>query len=193
MEMWDRQDGETDRAYEAFAIYRDMGVSRSGGRVGAELGKSSTLIDRWRSRWDWVARVALWDRLKDQELRDETEEKRKSMLRKHADLGEKIVRLVDSKLMTYIGDDTPGVELSHKDLATWATTGTLIERKARGEPETGDSGEGQAEIDARRAYEDGILRDPEAREDAFELVERLAGYGQKRRRSESGGPGTSGE
>ena len=37
-----------------------MGQTRSGERVGRELGKSAQLIERWSAKWDWVDRVAEW-------------------------------------------------------------------------------------------------------------------------------------
>jgi len=40
MAVWDRQPGESPPAFAAFALYRDMGVSRSSARVGQEFGKS---------------------------------------------------------------------------------------------------------------------------------------------------------
>lgn len=59
--LWDRWPGETPKPWQAFTIYRDMGLDRSGAKVGDKLGKSSTLIERWSSRYRWVARVELFD------------------------------------------------------------------------------------------------------------------------------------
>jgi len=59
--LWDRWPGETPRPWQAFAIYRDMGIDRSCARVGQELGKSKTLIDRWSGKYRWVDRVQLFD------------------------------------------------------------------------------------------------------------------------------------
>lgn len=58
---WERQPGEGTKAYEAFAIYRDMGSDRSIAKVADKLGKSEALLHRWSSRYDWVRRVASWD------------------------------------------------------------------------------------------------------------------------------------
>ena len=62
-----RQRPETKRtdegaeAFEAFAIYRDMGVARSTAQVARELGKSKALMDRWSSKYAWVARAHSYD------------------------------------------------------------------------------------------------------------------------------------
>lgn len=58
---WERQQGETDKAFEAFAIYRDAGADRSIRQVAKKLNKSSTLIGKWSSKWNWVERAAAYD------------------------------------------------------------------------------------------------------------------------------------
>ena len=73
--IWQRQKGESEQAYEAFSLYRDLPhgaaisgkqslgpMPRSGVRVGQELGKSATLLERWSSRWQWVHRAEAYDR-----------------------------------------------------------------------------------------------------------------------------------
>lgn len=60
-QVWERQPEETPKAYEAFAIYRDMGSDRSLAKVGEELGKSEALMERWSAKYDWVKRAAAWD------------------------------------------------------------------------------------------------------------------------------------
>lgn len=60
---WDRSEGETDRAFEAFAVYRDQPTGhRSARLVAQELSKSAGIIARWSTEWNWVARVERWDR-----------------------------------------------------------------------------------------------------------------------------------
>lgn len=60
-QAWDRQPDETTKAFEAFAIYRDMGNDRSIAKVAEQLGKSEALLQRWSSKYEWVKRVAEWD------------------------------------------------------------------------------------------------------------------------------------
>lgn len=61
VQPWDRQPGETSKAYEAFAIYRDLGSSRSVRLVSEQLAKTQTVIKRWSSKYEWVERAAAWD------------------------------------------------------------------------------------------------------------------------------------
>ena len=55
---WERREGESNPAYEAFRAYMRV---RSTTKVAMELGKSGTLITRWCTEHDWVARVTDYD------------------------------------------------------------------------------------------------------------------------------------
>lgn len=70
-ELWERQPGETARAFEAFAVYRDMGASRSLRKTVQQLNKNLTTIAEWSSKYDWVKRVAAWDAEQDRIARVE--------------------------------------------------------------------------------------------------------------------------
>ena len=61
MQPWERQDQETDGAWRAFQIYRDLGESRSHAAVGRQVGKSRTWIGLWSTKYNWVQRAALYD------------------------------------------------------------------------------------------------------------------------------------
>lgn len=58
---WQRTKGESGKAYEAFLVYRDMGATRSLAGVAASLGKSGSLIRRWKLQWRWEVRARAWD------------------------------------------------------------------------------------------------------------------------------------
>ena len=59
--LTERREDESDQSFEAFARYRDMGANRSCAKVGYELGKSKTIMDRWSSKHNWVRRVVEYD------------------------------------------------------------------------------------------------------------------------------------
>src|SRR5438445_221547 len=62
MTTTERLPKETAKAFDAFLAYAKMGPQkRSLAAVGQALGKSTTLIEKWSSRHDWVKRAALWD------------------------------------------------------------------------------------------------------------------------------------
>lgn len=58
---WDRLKDETEKAYEAFSTYRDLGVGRTFVAVADKLHKSCTLIRRWAKRHNWEERAAAYD------------------------------------------------------------------------------------------------------------------------------------
>lgn len=58
---YNRLPDETAKAYEAFSVYRDMGMERTKEAVSEKLSKSGTLIRRWASKYNWDDRVLDWD------------------------------------------------------------------------------------------------------------------------------------
>jgi hypothetical protein len=74
---WDRQPNESAKAFEAFAIYRDMSCQRSLASAAWKLHKSRTLLERWAAAHGWVQRVAAWDAYNDRESRNELEQQRR--------------------------------------------------------------------------------------------------------------------
>lgn len=59
--LWERLETDTDKSFEAFCVYRDMGAKRSLDKVGQKLGKSKALIERWSFTHDWQKRVIAYD------------------------------------------------------------------------------------------------------------------------------------
>lgn len=60
MKAWERQEGETEKAYSAFKIYLEM-PERSRGKVAKSLKKDQSLIGRWANKYDWERRAAAYD------------------------------------------------------------------------------------------------------------------------------------
>lgn len=58
---WERQPGESEKAYEGFKAYLDMGTERSVRKVAQKLNKSLTLIGRWSSTHSWPKRARDYD------------------------------------------------------------------------------------------------------------------------------------
>jgi hypothetical protein len=59
---WERQDNESQEAWEAFGVYLEMGAQRSLAKTATHLGKSDTLMEGWSSRHKWGNRVLLYNR-----------------------------------------------------------------------------------------------------------------------------------
>lgn len=63
--IWERLPSETDKSFEAFAIYRDMGVNRSLRKLVQRLNKDSTnylrVLADWSKNHNWQERVSKYD------------------------------------------------------------------------------------------------------------------------------------
>lgn len=58
---WDRQPGESARAFAAFCVYRDDGAKRSLAAVAHKTGAKLGQISGWSGRQRWVSRVEAYD------------------------------------------------------------------------------------------------------------------------------------
>lgn len=64
---WEMLPNETDNAFEAFRIYRDLGARRSIRETGKTLGKNLTTLGEWSVKYDWPNRARAYDRWMDQQ------------------------------------------------------------------------------------------------------------------------------
>lgn len=71
IEPWERQPGEGARAFEAFVVYRDLGVNRSIRKAAQNLNKAVTTLAEWSTKHEWVKRVSAWDAEQDRIARNE--------------------------------------------------------------------------------------------------------------------------
>lgn len=129
---WEWQSTDTDKSFEAFGLYRDMGVNRSHESVANKLGKSTALISRWSRKYNWVERVRDYDKaqaeaaLKDREAllkkrRDEILENETSdyelQLRKWREFVEKTK--LHKRTHTETLDDGTKVKLMELNTSDW--------------------------------------------------------------------------
>ena len=61
VKLWEKKPKESNKAYEAFVVYRDLGSGRTFTAVAEELHKSVSLIRRWKDKWNWQERAEAWD------------------------------------------------------------------------------------------------------------------------------------
>jgi len=131
LEPWEKQKGESKKAFEAFAMYRDMGSARSYAKTAQALGKSKKLMDDWGREWYWQQRVAAWDSELDRQVREQTVQALKDMNERHikqatAFQSKALMRLNQLNEKT-INDLSPGDAIRFFEIAT------KVERLARGE------------------------------------------------------------
>lgn len=124
---WERQQGESDKAYEAFVVYRDMGSERSLRAVGQALGKSKALMERWSSKWNWPERVRQYENNLEQEAYKKAVKGVAEMQTRHI----KTAVLMQKKAVEAL-DKLDIAELSPKDIISLIKGGSTLERETRG-------------------------------------------------------------
>lgn len=138
---WERQPGERPRAYQAFAIYRELGAERSLRDTARMLGhRSPTQVERWSSANDWSRRVAAYDDYLDEEQRLENRKNLQALERGEIQLIRVLRSLALQRVLGYDGGGDPSTavaalradELSPRDVAAILREAT---RMAEARPE----------------------------------------------------------
>lgn len=127
-EPWERQDGETARAWEAFCKYRDMGPDRSLRKVVQALNKNLTTIAEWSSKYEWVKRVAAWDAEQDRIARQEQIKAIKAMRNRHAGMAKAMIVKAGRALQRI-----PDEEIKASDISRMIEVASKLERISRGD------------------------------------------------------------
>lgn len=124
---WERLVGESAPAFAAFVRYRDAGPERSLAKVAKELGKSTTLIERWSARDHWVNRVAAWEVEQDRIWREQ-------QLGHRRDVGRRQLRIANA-MQAQLVQALSRIDLSTlnaRDLGYWLDVSTKVQRQALG-------------------------------------------------------------
>lgn len=133
---WERQKGESEKAYEAFSEYRDMCEKRTYQAVAEKLQKSCTLIRRWSSQWEWKERVRAYDNELEKEARKKAVADRKAMTERHIGIAMQLQKKALEALSTLSVED-----MSAKDVKEYIKMATDLERLNRTlEEDSGKSG-----------------------------------------------------
>ena len=130
--LWERQKGETSNAYEAFCVYRDLGVKRNQPKTCEILGKNSTTISEWSVKYNWVERAEAYDDYQERREREMLEKERlndiKKMRKRHADLASAMLIKAAKALKTI-----PDEEIKASDVTRMVDVASKLERISRGD------------------------------------------------------------
>lgn len=148
-EAWDRRPDESQPAWEAFRIYRDLRSSRSHARVAAEVGKSVELMSRWSRRDEWVERARAFDAYEDRLRLQSIADGIRKMGERHTQTGQLLAQVLSLPAQALAAKYREDPEAVMRELAALDTVGLIrlardathalytaigIERLARGEP-----------------------------------------------------------
>ena len=123
---WERQPKESEQAYEAFAIYRDLGLKRSNHEVCEKLSKSRQLISKWKSAYNWDERARAWDNELQKEAHREAVKNLKDMTNRHV----RISIQLQNKALEALSKLEPK-DMSPKDIKEFIKMATDLERLNR--------------------------------------------------------------
>lgn len=127
-EPWERQEDESDEAFEAFCTYRDMGIERSLRAVAEKLNKSSQLMGRWSAKYSWVDRAKAWQDEQDRILRIEQIKDIKKMRQRHADLAVEMLAKALEGIQHLTAEELNAVSISRL-----VEVASRLEQKSRGD------------------------------------------------------------
>lgn len=136
---WERQKGESEKAYEAFAVYRDMCEKRTLVAVAEKLQKSDSLIRRWKDRWEWPERVRAYDNELEKEARAKAIKDRKDMTERHIGIAMQLQKKALQALTSLEAE-----AMSPKDIKEFIKMATDLERLNRTLEEEAGKGRGDA-------------------------------------------------
>ena len=143
---WQQLPRETDKAYQAFVVYRNLEPKeRSLARVGSELVKSRTLLSRWSAQWNWVERAREWDHYQELKRLERRIEEKQKMDETHL----KIVRGMRNKIIEALSKMDPQVlAVDMREMRSWISEFIKLERLIMGEPESIEERRERVEIHA---------------------------------------------
>lgn len=135
LKPWDQRPSESALAFEAFALYRDLGSQRSQASVAKQLGKSTQLIARWASEHGWSDRVRKWDRFLDQKGQEAAVREVEKMRERHIQIAMGLQQVGVKELKKLVERaEKSGRALNVDQLIRVVEQGTKMERLNRGEP-----------------------------------------------------------
>lgn len=144
---WEQQPGETDRAYRAFVVYRDMGANRSlrlaaQRHFGLAPDDPATNQKRHFAKWShanrWVERCSQFDAFSDYQRWAEKQTAIREMEGRHAAIAINVQRAALDKL-----EELSPREMSAGDVIRFLEKAVQIERLARGEATARNEVQGQ--------------------------------------------------
>lgn len=97
-EPWEKQKGESIKAFEAFALYRDLSYGRTLPKVALTLKKSEGLLGTWSRKNQWVLRCEAYDMMVDSRRLEQTLSARDAVARSEGEVAESLLSLVRRRL-----------------------------------------------------------------------------------------------
>ena len=144
--FWERREGETETAYNAFCVYRDLGITRTLRKAATafyaqseehqndtERAPNPAALRRfkeWSRTWLWVSRVEAFDAEEQRETMLRMKERRQKMRESHFAVGGLALQRATQRLQQMALDE----ELPLRSVPSLIRAGSELQRLALGEP-----------------------------------------------------------
>jgi len=164
--LWDQQPNESSKAFERFALYRDMGAGRSLRKLAKELALNPSTIAEISMKHRWQERITAFDAYINKAIQHNQIVQVKAMKRRQIVLALRAQKVAEKglkKLLKDIDDDTILRKLSPEGLSKILDTGCRLERLNRDEPEQNVEVVQQANFDRLTLEEVETLRNLHAK------------------------------
>ena len=131
--VWERQPGESSRAFAAFVAFRDLPTNNRTLRAVRDLlypdsPWAERTITRWAQEFRWIERVTSWENEVDRQKLSVQMETIRTMTQRHV---EQAVKLQEKGIMAL--EKLTADTISASDARLLVTEGAKLERLARGQ------------------------------------------------------------
>ena len=171
MAAWDRQPGETAPQWEAFQVFRDLGLNRQRSEVQRRTGRTKALVYKWSASNQWQARAEAYDRHLDEVRQKERIAEALDAERRHAILGKALLAKVGQLLSSLEPDEIP-----RSSLPAYLKAAVEIERLSLGldTARTSSTVSVKEEESDRDAIREVLEEEPSLRSGLVDLAHRVA-------------------
>lgn len=142
-EIWKRVEGDTNKSYQAFCIYRDLLEERSlekvtsklyfdgetREKIGSKFRSKLTQVMKWSSKNKWVNRVSAYDDYLNEKTRHKNENERMEAI----EVQKKIARTALKKALNHI-EHMNELETSTRDMTNLMKEAANLQRLCFGDP-----------------------------------------------------------
>ena len=160
-EKWERQPYETNDAYAAFLLFRDMGpFGRSIRAVARQIGRTPTVPRRWHQQYLWEERAGAWDDDQRRQLDERNKDMQDRAVKNHFAISQKLINQVLNVLNNQAGQKIPDARILQQ-AAIALNQGIRHNRLALGLP---------TDITQNDQYLKGLLEEAMATQEQLRLI-----------------------
>lgn len=173
IDEWERQPGESPKAWQAFQVFRDMGEERGVYAVRNKAGFSTSYqqLQKWAERFRWIERAAAYDRMIDRKRQRAHIEEVEAMARRQVDIG----RVLQERGLAWVKEQLESAEQREKALTSstalrFIDKGVDLEREGLGLNDRDEAGDVNVQVN---------VLDGGTRVELFDKIDQMASNAQR--------------